>query len=142
MSSIYYNVQKCRYKKCITLFAVITFRTCLTVSFLIFRLHFVSPIGREKTCHIYNLHQICSKRKVFDSKKTIEPTQERHNRLRLPSADLDKERPQANPLVRPLPILHLHDWRKMEVCLINFNKSKDDEGCLKLILQYSEMEYN
>jgi hypothetical protein len=52
----------------------------------IFRLHFVSPIGREKTCHIYNLHQICSKRKVFDSKKTIEPTQERHNRLRLPSA--------------------------------------------------------
>jgi len=29
----------------------------------------------------------------------------------------------------------------MEVCLINFNKDKDDEGCLK-ILQYSEMEYN
>ena len=33
------------------------------------------------------------------------------------------------------------NWRKMEVCLINFNKGKDDEGCLK-ILQYSEMEYN
>jgi hypothetical protein len=33
--------------------------------------------------------------------------------------------------VRPLPISHLHDWRKMEVCLINFNKGKDDEGCLK-----------
>jgi hypothetical protein len=39
--------------------------------------------------------------------------------------DLDKERPWANPLVRPLPIPHLHDWRKMEVCLINFNKGKD-----------------
>jgi hypothetical protein len=33
--------------------------------------------------------------------------------------------------VSPLPIPHLHDWRKMEVCLINFNKGKDDEGCLK-----------
>ena len=29
----------------------------------------------------------------------------------------------------------------MEACLINFNKGKDDEGCLK-ILQYSEMECN
>jgi hypothetical protein len=28
--------------------------------------------------------------------------------------DLDKERPYANPLVRPLLIHHLHDWRKME----------------------------
>jgi hypothetical protein len=27
--------------------------------------------------------------------------------------DLDKERTYANPLVRPLPIPHLHDWRKM-----------------------------
>jgi hypothetical protein len=44
---------------------------------------------------------------------------------------LDKERPQVNPLVRPLPILHLHDWRKMEVCLINFDKGEDDEVCLK-----------
>jgi len=44
---------------------------------------------------------------------------------------IDKERPYAIPLVRPLPIPHLHDWRKMEVCLINFNKGKDDEGCLK-----------
>jgi hypothetical protein len=43
--------------------------------------------------------------------------------------------------VRPLPISHLHDWRKMEVCLINFNKGKDDEGYLKS-LQYSEMECN
>jgi hypothetical protein len=41
--------------------------------------------------------------------------------------------------VRPLPISHLHDWRKMEVCLINSNKGKDDEGYLKF-LQYSEME--
>jgi hypothetical protein len=46
--------------------------------------------------------------------------------------DIDKERPWTNPLVRPLPIPHLHNWRKMEVCLINFNKGKDDEGCLKL----------
>jgi hypothetical protein len=43
--------------------------------------------------------------------------------------------------VRPLPISHLHDWWKMEVCLINFNKGKDDEGYLKS-LQYSEMECN
>jgi hypothetical protein len=43
--------------------------------------------------------------------------------------------------VRPLPIPHLHDWRNMEVCLINFNKGKDDEGVFK-ILQYSEMESN
>jgi hypothetical protein len=45
--------------------------------------------------------------------------------------DLDKERPYANPLVRPLPIFHLHDWRKIKVCLINFNKGEDDEECLK-----------
>ena len=30
--------------------------------------------------------------------------------------DLDKE--------RPLTIPHLHDWRKMEVFLINFNKAR------------------
>jgi hypothetical protein len=30
--------------------------------------------------------------------------------------------------VRPLPIPHLHDWRKMEVCLIDLNKGGDDEG--------------
>jgi hypothetical protein len=42
--------------------------------------------------------------------------------------------------VRPLPIPHLHDWRKMEVCLINFNKGEDNEGFK--ILQYSEMEWN
>jgi hypothetical protein len=29
--------------------------------------------------------------------------------------DLDKERPYAIALARPLPIPHLHDWRKMEV---------------------------
>jgi hypothetical protein len=53
--------------------------------------------------------------------------------------DLEKERPYASPLMRPLPIPHLHDWRKMEVCLINFNKSEDDEGCLKIcnILKWS-----
>jgi len=33
--------------------------------------------------------------------------------------------------MRPLPIPHLHDWREMEACLINFNKGEDDEGCLK-----------
>jgi hypothetical protein len=44
--------------------------------------------------------------------------------------DLDKERPYAIAFTRPLPIPHLHDWRKMEVCLINFNKGEDDEGCL------------
>ena len=43
--------------------------------------------------------------------------------------DLDKERPYAIPLVRPLPIPHIHDWMKMQVCLIN--KGEDDEGCLK-----------
>jgi hypothetical protein len=32
--------------------------------------------------------------------------------------DLDKERPYAIPLVRPLKIPHLHDWRRMEACLI------------------------
>jgi hypothetical protein len=35
--------------------------------------------------------------------------------------------------VRPLPIPHLHDWRKMEVFLINFNKGEDDVGCLKFL---------
>jgi hypothetical protein len=41
--------------------------------------------------------------------------------------------------VRLLPIPHLHDWRKMEACLINFNKGKDDEECLKFfnILKWS-----
>jgi hypothetical protein len=33
--------------------------------------------------------------------------------------------------VRPLPIPYLQDWRTMEVCLINFNKVEDGEGCLK-----------
>jgi hypothetical protein len=39
----------------------------------------------------------------------------------------------------PLPIHHLHDWRKMEVCLINFNKGEDYQGCLKFcdILKWS-----
>ena len=44
--------------------------------------------------------------------------------------DLDIERPEANPHVRPLPIPHLHDCKKMEMCLNIFNKCKDDEGCL------------
>jgi hypothetical protein len=44
------------------------------------------------------------------------------------------------PLGRPLPIPHLHDWRKMEVCLINFNKGEDDE--VFKIMQYSEIECN
>jgi hypothetical protein len=53
--------------------------------------------------------------------------------------DLDKERPYANPLVRPIPIHHLHHWRKIEVCLTNFNKGEDDDGCLKFcnILKWS-----
>jgi hypothetical protein len=29
--------------------------------------------------------------------------------------DLDKERSYAIPLMRPLPIPHLHKWKKMEV---------------------------
>ena len=54
-------------------------------------------------------------------------------------ADLDKERPYDNPLVRSIQIPHLHDWKKMSVCLINFNKGKYDEGCLKFcnILKWS-----
>ena len=55
--------------------------------------------------------------------------------------DLNKERPYAIPLVRPLSIPHLSDWRKMQVCLINFNKGEDDEGVFK-ILQYFEIECN
>jgi hypothetical protein len=53
--------------------------------------------------------------------------------------DLDKERPYAFPLVRPLSIPNLHDWRKIETCLINFNKGEDDEGCLKFcnVLKWS-----
>ena len=47
---------------------------------------------------------------------------------------LDKERPYAIPIVRPLPIPHLHNWGEMEVCLINFNKDEDDEGCLKFCI--------
>jgi hypothetical protein len=42
--------------------------------------------------------------------------------------------------VRPLPIPHLHDWRKMEV-YFDFNKGKDYEGCLKFC-NNSEMECN
>jgi hypothetical protein len=45
--------------------------------------------------------------------------------------DLNKERAYVIPLVRPITILHLHDWRKMEVSLIIFNKGEDDKGCLK-----------
>ena len=53
--------------------------------------------------------------------------------------DLDIEKPQVIPLVRPLTISHLHDWKKMGVCLINFNKGEDDEVCLKFynILKWS-----
>ena len=41
--------------------------------------------------------------------------------------------------MRPLPNPHLHEWRKIELCLINFNKGEDDEGCLKFcnILKWS-----
>jgi hypothetical protein len=55
--------------------------------------------------------------------------------------DLDKERPLAIPLVRLLLIPHLHEWRQ-EVCLTNFNKGEDDEGCLKFcnILKWSANE--
>ena len=53
--------------------------------------------------------------------------------------NFDKERPQAIPLVGPLPIPHIHDCRKMQVYLINFNKGEDNEGCLKFcnILKWS-----
>jgi hypothetical protein len=45
--------------------------------------------------------------------------------------DLNKERAYVIPLVRPITIPHLHDWRKMEVSLIIFNTGEDDKGCLK-----------
>jgi hypothetical protein len=56
--------------------------------------------------------------------------------------DLDKDRPYSiPPLVRPLqiPHQHLHDWGKIQVCLIKFNKGENDEGCLKFcnILKWS-----
>jgi hypothetical protein len=53
--------------------------------------------------------------------------------------DLDKERPYDITLVRSLLIPHLYHWRKMEVFLINFNKGKDYEGCLKFcnIMEWS-----
>jgi len=46
---------------------------------------------------------------------------------------------EAIPHVRPLPIPHLHDCANMEVCLVNFNKVEDDEGCSKFcnILKWS-----
>jgi hypothetical protein len=53
--------------------------------------------------------------------------------------DLDKERPSAIPLVRPLPISHLHTWRRMDVFLINFNKGEEAERCLQSC-KYSEIE--
>jgi hypothetical protein len=45
---------------------------------------------------------------------------------------------QSMKRIQPLPIPHLHEWRQ-EVCLINFNKGEDDEGCLKFcnILKWS-----
>jgi hypothetical protein len=46
--------------------------------------------------------------------------------------DLDKERPYAIPLVRPLPIPHLHGCRKMEACLINFKELISDPIVLNL----------
>ena len=56
------------------------------------------------------------------------------------TADLDKERSYTIPLVRPLPIPHLHHWRKIEVCLINFNKGKNDEGFLKFCNILNEVQ--
>jgi hypothetical protein len=41
--------------------------------------------------------------------------------------DLGKERSYAITLVRFLPIPHLHDWRKMEVCK-TFNKERMPRG--------------
>jgi hypothetical protein len=42
--------------------------------------------------------------------------------------------------VRPFLIPHLHDWRKMEVCLIN--STTGDWWELFRIVQYLVMEYN
>jgi hypothetical protein len=36
---------------------------------------------------------------------------------------------KRGPMLLPIP--HLHNWRKMGIYLINFNKGEDDEGCLK-----------
>ena len=60
-----------------------------------------------------------------------------------PVRKLDKGRPYAIVRVRPLPIPSFHDWRKMEVCLINFNKGEDDVWCLKFcnILKWSATVY-
>jgi hypothetical protein len=53
--------------------------------------------------------------------------------------DLSKERTYAIALMKPLLITHLLNWRKMEVCLINFNKGKDVDGCVEFcnILKWS-----
>ena len=45
-----------------------------------------------------------------------------------------------SPTCEAFLIPHLHDWRKMEVCLINFNKGEDDE--VFKIVQYLVMECN
>jgi len=50
--------------------------------------------------------------------------------------DLEKESPQAISLglSHPLP----HDYMKIEDCLTNMNKGRDDDGCLQFsnILKY------
>ena len=51
-----------------------------------------------------------------------------------------KRGPRLFHFVRPLPIPQLHHWKKMEVCLINFNKGEDGEVFKNP--QYSEMECN
>ena len=52
-------------------------------------------------------------------------------------------RPWGNLLVRPLPNPHLHDWRNMEVCLMNFNKAMMmravTEGCSESTVRYDSI---
>ena len=59
---------------------------------------------------------------------------EQHRQWPVPNSD--RERAYAIPCVRPLPISHLHDWRKMEGCLINFSKM----NC-ELMLPYDTPAY-
>lgn len=46
--------------------------------------------------------------------------------------DLEKEKPYANPLARPPPNFPPSLERDGSVCLIDFNKGNDDDGCLKI----------
>ena len=88
----------------------------------------ITKLLHRKYSTILATHLItCYGRLVRIGKQSVLQLSCPHINFQNPQAvpDLDKERPQAIPLVRPLPIPHLHDWRKM------FNKGEVDKGCLK-----------